>query len=309
MPSGQSLHPGQPSLSLGHLPPVSVMILSYNQRNYIEAALESALSNGYPNLEVVVSDDASADGTREEIEAIAKQNPDKLVAILNSDRAGLTVNSNRALGECTGKYVCFLGGDDLFLPGKISAQVEWLEARPERVLCGHQVEVFYEDGSPSHAYARRLTAGSGAGDIIRHGPFAACSTMIRADKIPTHGFDDKLSLVGDFLLAVEVLADGGEFGFVPGTYARYRRHGSNVSGDIAAMAIDAQRALDLIEERYPQYAADCRRARARATDSLGVQHLRDGHGKAAREAFVDAIRLDPFFAKPWVRLAQTLLPR
>lgn len=294
---------------MGSAPQVSVAIISYQQKAYIDDALKSVVEQDYPNLQIVVSDDHSVDGTSDAIRAWAGRYPDRIVAVLNEERAGLTGNLNRALCKCTGKYVNFLGGDDLFLPGKISAQVEWLEARPERVLCGHQVEVFYEDGSPSHAYARRLTAGSGAGDIIRHGPFAACSTMIRADKIPTHGFDDKLSLVGDFLLAVEVLADGGEFGFVPGTYARYRRHGSNVSGDIAAMAIDAQRALDLIEERYPQYAADCRRARARATDSLGVQHLRDGHGKAAREAFVDAIRLDPFFAKPWVRLAQTLLPR
>lgn len=290
-------------------PEVSVAVISYQQKAFIAEALQSVIDQDYPNVQIVVSDDHSTDGTADEIARIAERSPKPVLPLLNDQRAGITTNLNRALRNCTGKYVCFFGGDDLFLPGKITRQVEWMEEREERVLCGHQVEVFYDDGTSSHPYARPLTRGTGAADIIRRGPFAACSTMIRASAIPEHGFDEELSLVSDYLLAVEVLADGGEFGYVPGTYARYRRHDANVSANIAAMAADTGRALDLIAQRYPQYARDCRRARARFVDySLGVLELGHGQSKAARQAFVDAIRRDPTFAKPWVRLIQSLLP-
>jgi glycosyltransferase involved in cell wall biosynthesis len=290
-------------------PQVSVAIISYQQKAYIAEALQSVVDQDYPNLQIVVSDDHSTDGTAEEIAKFAERYPERVAALLNDENVGLTRNSNRALRSCTGKYVCFLGGDDLFLPGKVSRQVEWFEERSERALCGHQVEVFYDDGSPSHPYSRPMTSGTGAADLIRHGPFAACSTMVRIDKLPAHGFDERLSLVSDFLLWVEVLADGGEFGFVPGTYARYRRHGANISADIAAMAEDTSRALDLIEKRHPQYAKECKLARARKVDyPIGVQRLRDGQRMAARQAFLEAIRLDPAFPKPWVRLMQTIMP-
>jgi glycosyltransferase involved in cell wall biosynthesis len=288
-------------------PPVSVAIISYQQKPYIGKALQSVVDQDYQNLQIVVSDDHSTDGTADEIARYAKRYPDRVVALLNQERVGLTANSNRALRRCTGKYVCLLGGDDLFLPGKLRRQVAWFEESPKRVLCGHQVELFFEDGTPSFDYPRPLTSGKGAADLIRRGPYAACSTMVRSRNLPAGGFDEKIALVSDFLMWVEVLAQGGEFGFVPGTYARYRRHNSNVSADIEAMALDTERALELIERRYPQYAKECRIARARRVDyALGVQFLKNGNRKAARNAFMRTIRLDPTFAKAWVRAIQTI---
>jgi glycosyltransferase involved in cell wall biosynthesis len=290
-------------------PQVSVAIISYQQRAYIGEALQSVVDQDYPNLQIVVSDDHSTDGTAEEIAKFAERYSDRIIALLNGDRVGMTRNSNRALSRCTGQYIALLGGDDVFLPGKVSRQVEWFEQGSDRVLCGHQVEVFYEDGSPSHPFQRQLRTGCGAADIIRHGSFAACSTMVRADKIPAHGFDEEVHLVSDFMLWVEVLADGGEFGYVPGTYARYRRHGTNVSANVPINVQDAARAIELIEQRYPQYSVDCRRARARLIDyPLGKHHLARGDKHAARAAFVDAINRQPWAAWAWAGLMKSLVP-
>ncbi len=290
------------------MPQVSVAIISYQQRAFIGEALRSVVEQDYPNLQVVVSDDHSSDGTAEEIAKFVGRHPGRVVALLNDERVGMTRNSNRALRQCTGKYLCLLGGDDLFLPGKVSRQVAWFEEREARVLCGHEVEVFYEDGSPSHRFRQPLLSGAGPRDIIRHGTFAACSVMVRADRIPSHGFEESLSLVSDFFLWVEVLSSGGEFGYVPGTYAGYRRHSANLSGDGAAMSKDAERALGLIEHRYPQYADECRRARGRLVHYvLAKDHLAHGRRSAARRAFIEAIQTNPGSIGLWLAYIKTLV--
>ena len=289
-------------------PAVSVVLISYEQQAFIADALDSVLGQDYPNLEVVVADDASTDGTAEIIADYARRHPARIKPIFNQQNVGMTRNCNIALKHCTGKYVAFLAGDDLLLPGKISAQVAWFKERARRALCGHQVEVFYETGAPPHPFGP-LRKGAGAADIIRYGTFAACSTMVRADRIPSYGFDERLELVSDFTLWVDVLADGGEYGYVPGTYARYRRHSANISGNIPANVAEAARALDLIVERYPQYADACYRARARLIHyPLGNYRLERGERRAARKEFLEALAIVPTSTGLWRALIKTVLP-
>ena len=142
-------------------PLVSILIISFNQEAFIEEALKGALEQDYENLEVVVADDGSTDRTPDIILSYADRYKGRLVAIVGKPNLGITGNSNRGLSLCKGKYIAFQGGDDVFLPGKISAQVDWMEERDSRVLCGHQVEVFYESGAPSHLLLPNLPSGNG----------------------------------------------------------------------------------------------------------------------------------------------------
>ena len=296
--------------ALGSDPPlVSVMTVSYNQRPFVADAIESALTQDYPNLEIVIADDASSDGTAEVIQDYARRYPGKVRPIFQPSNVGISANCNAALARCTGKYVAFLAGDDLFLPGKISAQVAWLEEREERVLCGHQVEVFYDDGSgPAHPLTRRMAQGRGPEQFLTEEPFGAIAMMVRADRIPERGFDETLPIMSDQLLWVEVLAGGGEFGYVPGTLARYRRHSANVTNDSLAYVADVERYLHIVEQRYPQYAASCRHAFVRqALYDVGVKLMKAGRRREARARFLQAIRREPLFTRPWVRLAQSFL--
>lgn len=289
-------------------PRVSVHILSYNQKDFLREAVGSALAQDYANLEIVVADDASSDGSQAMLQDYANDYPGRVIPVIGDKNLGLSGNGNRGLKACSGDYVAFMGGDDVLLPGKIAAQVDWLLARSERALCAHQVEVFYEDQSrPPHPLSKRLRSGKGAREIIRHQPFGAVSVMVKADRIPTHGFRAELPMVSDNMMWIEVLREDGEFGCVAGTLARYRRHSASVSADPYRYLGDVERQFDILDREFPKFREDVQYAKTRRLYyDVGVHLMKEGRKKEAKARFVAALRREPFFGRAWIRLGQTL---
>jgi len=234
-------------------PLVSIHIITYNQIEFIHETLTSALEQDYENLEVAVADDGSTDGTAEVILEYAAKYPNRLIPLVGGSNIGITGNSNRGLKACNGKYIAFQGGDDVLLPGKITAQVAWMEENEKRVLCGHQVEVFYEDGSRSHVLTPKLMSGVGHTWLIENGvPYGATSIMVRASSVPAYGFDESLHWGSDLRLWIDCVGQSGCWGSVSGIYARYRKHANNISGaqsgavvgrDIEKMFVDLGKSL------------------------------------------------------------------
>ncbi|HEX8429711.1 MAG TPA: glycosyltransferase, partial [Longimicrobium sp.] len=124
------------------LPKVSVHLPSYQQREYLREAIESVLAQDYAALEIVIGDDGSTDGTHEMLRDYERRYPGTFVLVLDTVNRGTTANWNRILPRCTGKYVAWLDGDDLWLPGKLHRQVAYMEAHPEVVLSYTNADVF-----------------------------------------------------------------------------------------------------------------------------------------------------------------------
>jgi glycosyltransferase involved in cell wall biosynthesis len=279
------------------LPLVSVCFVTYNHAQFVGDALKSAIDQDYPNFEMVIADDGSTDGTEEIVQSFARSNPEQVVLLptrRNEGIPGIVSNYNRALAKCRGKYIAFLEGDDVFLPGKITKQVQWLETDERRVLCGHDVEVF-DSASNKRFYLMseitRLRHGQGADLVVRHNvPFTTVSMMIRATTIPSHGFDDRLRIVLDWKFWIDCLAAGGHFGYVDGVLARYRRHATNITKHHFATRQDDQFVtLALVESRYPHLVASCRYGRARVLCTSGVGCLRRGNRVQARQYLLNAL--------------------
>ena len=279
-------------------PLVSVCFVTYNHAEFVSHALRSALAQDYSNFEIVIADDGSTDGTADIVQHFATENPERVVLLprrANQGIPGIVGNYNRVLRGCRGEYIAFLEGDDVFLPGKIAKQVEWLETDERRVLCGHDVEVF-DSASNKRLYLMSelvpMRRGRGAGLIVRHNvPFSTVSIMIRAAAVPTQGFDDRLRIVLDWKFWIDSLAAGGHFGYVEGVLARYRRHPTNITKHYFQTRQDDQFVtLALVESRYPRLIAACRYSRARVLLSSGVGCLRRGERSQARYYFLNALR-------------------
>lgn len=113
-----------------NMPLVSVIMPCYNNASYVGAALESVLSQDYPNFEVIVVDDGSTDNSV----AVLEQFGDR-ITVIQQPNQGPAAARNNGLKAASGKYVAFNDSDDFWLPGKLSAQITYLEQNPDIGLC------------------------------------------------------------------------------------------------------------------------------------------------------------------------------
>lgn len=258
-------------------PKVSVFLAVYQQQDYIRAAVDSVLAQDYPNFEIIIGDDGSTDGTPEILKDYQSRYPQVIQLILAPVNTGITGNSNRIYSQCDGKYLAFQAGDDIWLPGKISAQVAYMEEHPECSLCYHNLETFDSDsGTVLRLFndASNPPRQGGAAVAIRYGCFnGAVANMVRRAAAPTHGFDPRLPIASDWLFWVESLLGGGEIHYMDEVFGRYRNHEKNTSSStsrkIINNLIDHLNSGMIILANHPRYAEDVFFSQARIFQVLG----------------------------------------
>jgi glycosyltransferase involved in cell wall biosynthesis len=218
-------------MEVKEIPLVSIAIITYNQKEYLKECIESVLEQDYENIEIVVADDCSTDGTQEMLKGYEEKYPNKFVLKLSDRNQGITKNSNLAHFACKGKYIAWMGGDDLMLPGKIRRQVEYMENNPECTICYHNLDVFQSDTNETLYYFNENNKYEGdVRVVIKYGTFnGGCSNMVRADKVPKNGFNETLPIASDWLFWCECLLNGGTINYIDEVLGRYRRHQKNIT--------------------------------------------------------------------------------
>lgn len=116
---------------LKNLPLVTIVAISYNQERYVIDALNSIKNQTYKNIQLIIADDASKDGTKDLIKNWIAENWPNAIFLNHTHNKGIPKNLNSALPYIKGKYYQFLGCEDNLLPKKISLQVKLLEENPE----------------------------------------------------------------------------------------------------------------------------------------------------------------------------------
>lgn len=129
-------------------PKVSVVVISFNQEKFIKQTLESICGQNYPNLEIVVCDDASTDNTQKIIEKTIRPYLDKIdfKLKLRKKNIGVEDNLSEAMSLATGKYVALCEGDDFWTDtDKLQIQANYMDSNPKAAICFHKVKVFFEN--------------------------------------------------------------------------------------------------------------------------------------------------------------------
>jgi len=115
------------------LPKVSIIIPTYNRANYLPQAIESALSQDYPNLEVIVSDNCSTDETPEIVKKY--MNDERFRYFRNKENIGMVRNWRKAVFEySTGDWFLILSDDDYFIDNKYISKAIGLAKKDEKIV-------------------------------------------------------------------------------------------------------------------------------------------------------------------------------
>lgn len=238
------------------IPLVSVAVVTFNQKEYVRECIESIISQDYKNIEIIVADDCSTDGTQEMLLEYEKMYPKLFKLRLAEKNLGITKNHNVAHFACDGKYISWIGGDDLMMPDKIRKQVDFMESNPNCTLSYHNLEVFFSD-SIKDSYLLNTDSNPKEGNVetmIKYGCFnGGCSTMLRRSKSPENGFDERLPVASDWMYWVESLGNGGEILFINEVLGKYRRHNNNVTSQKNYNAhIDHLNSCNILLTKFPK---------------------------------------------------------
>jgi glycosyltransferase involved in cell wall biosynthesis len=157
----------------GKTPTVSVVIKAYNHAKYVAQTLDSVLAQTFQDFEVIVTDDASTDGTADVIRGFS--DPRIKLQVL-AENVGLSRAMNATVARAKGKYVAILNSDDYASPDRLLRQVRHLETNPGAGAVFSAVRVVGEEGDEADEETAGLRA---AFDIPRSLPDQNRATWLR----------------------------------------------------------------------------------------------------------------------------------
>lgn len=254
-------------------PLVSILVPAYRAEATLAETLESALAQTYPNVEVVVVDDGSPDGTLD----VARRYESRGVRVVAQEQnRGQTATLNRALAEMSPEaaFVQYLDADDTVAPGKIEAQVRRLLAEPPGTLATCAWARFY-DGDPASAVFETFHDHRDYPDPIDwlvddwtgQGTMPPGAWLYPRAVVDAVGpWNEALSLNNDMEYFTRACLAASGIAFVPEARLHYRSGGgSNLSAARTAAAMASQReVIRLSTERLLAREASARTRRAAA---------------------------------------------
>lgn len=119
---------------------VSVIIPTYNRGWIVRDAIDSALGQTYADFELVVVDDGSTDRTPQILDAYGER-----LRVVRQTNRGVSAARNRGIGASSGPLIALLDSDDIWLPGKLSVQVDFFKKNPAALICQTE-EIWIRNG-------------------------------------------------------------------------------------------------------------------------------------------------------------------
>lgn len=238
---------------------VSIAIITYNSSSFIKESIDSALSQDYPNLEIIISDDASTDGTQKILESYAKQYPEIIKVILLKTNVGAVENWFKCTQACQGKYIAGLAGDDEFLPGKISKQVAIMEENTDIAICYSDASVFdVENNREIYRLSMKSPTLSGGVDTaLSDAIYYSPTIMFRKELLPKVNTFGNIRHAADLAFFKEVMinsAPNGQIYYLPEALYLYKKHNSSITSGKFGHYLEHIKSIKILQKKHPRYA-------------------------------------------------------
>ena len=171
---------------MNSIPLLSVIIPVFNAARYLRQAVESVLDQQHPNIEVLIVDDGSTDNSLK----VAASFGHPIISV-QQDNMGAGAARNHGLRLCTGEMIAFLDADDVWLQGKIQAQLAMVQERSADLVFGLAEEFLSTECTPD-----------GAKFLVRHAPrpgLITSAALFPRSTLQRVGYLDETLIVGEFL--------------------------------------------------------------------------------------------------------------
>lgn len=209
------------------LPLVSIVVATYNGMRYVAKQLDSLLAQTYPNIEIVITDDASSDGTPRLLQAYAEKHA-SIRLLLNRENAGYVKNFETGMLAAQGDLIALSDQDDIWKPEKIERMV---------AVMGDE-EILYCDseliGENDELIGKKLS------EVKRLESFSDCLNYTVGNSAPGHAMLIRRKVIHDSIPFPTIIPHDYWLGFVATfttglvfmdkVYIQYRQHGDNVFG-------------------------------------------------------------------------------
>ena len=281
---------------------VSVVIPTYNHREFVLAAIESVFAQGFGDVEIIVVNDGATDGTRD---VLAPLIAGGRIRYVEQENGGQALARNRGIAESRGEFVALLDDDDLWPPGKLEWQVRVLLEDPAAVMVyGDCAYLRAGELTPETDRAPRPCGAAYEAFRLRNWIMSPGQTLIRRAALDRVGaFDVSIWGSDDWELYIR-LAEIGTFAYRPRVALHYRVHELNAS---RRAALHARNHLKVVRRHLgwnvPLVLAHQRQAARyfvpRLLDLAASSRAAGQHGEAVR-AYLYSLAFRPsLLARPW----------
>ncbi|MEQ1534045.1 MAG: glycosyltransferase [Sideroxydans sp.] len=200
------------------LPLVSVIIPSYNHKKYLLELLNSIRNQTYPEIEIVIIDDGSTDGSVELLQSVQEKYQLKLITKSNE---GLCATANLGLEIATGDYIVLIASDDFMPPKRIEEQVMELSKSPFDAIAGGMTIV--NENSEFVKYRAPLRLGEVSFEEMLHkNLIAAPSVMFKAITFKKYGRYNASHSIEDYSMWLHILSQNGRLANLNYNWVFYR---------------------------------------------------------------------------------------
>lgn len=203
---------------------ISIVTISFNQVTYLKQCIESVLNQDYPDIEYIVVDPGSTDGSREIIESYG----DRIIKVFEKD-SGPADGLNKGFSNATGEIFCYLNSDDTFLPSALSNVSTFFSKQScAHVVCGHGHII---DGQSK--YKRRVFSDSFSIKSAAYGAALAIqpSTFFRQEIYKrVGGFNPSNKSNWDSELLIDMALAGARIEVLNRLLSCYRVHEESITG-------------------------------------------------------------------------------
>jgi len=209
-------------------PLVSIVVLTYNQENYISQTIDSILSQKCDfDFELIIGEDCGTDQTRSICIQYQKDNPARIKLLLHDFNGGLIRNFSELMSLCRGKYIAHCAGDDYWCDDlKLKKQIDFFNENPDYGFVRTGFYCLYPETNILKIGTTHSDAAGEVFQIAKYGPVAASATIcFKKELLQYVDFDEFINRrfsIEDYPMQA-IMSKHTKFGYIPDITAVFRQ--------------------------------------------------------------------------------------